>query len=180
MINNISIQKEFGWCMVHTLCNVLRDHDFKDYIGDEEFKAGDIDAVNKLLHRAGYRNIKMRKLISIPDIYPSLPVDYVNSIICCENDSLKSENIDTPVIAYFLTVQLFFSESFHYVSIIKKGDVYLYSDPYRNRMIKLKSISDVWNYFESCIAIERLFNQVGEEEKWSLIDPDCLTDYLTI
>ena len=48
-MKNISVQKEFGWCNVHVLANVLRDKDFKEYLSNDEYKSGDSDMMNELL-----------------------------------------------------------------------------------------------------------------------------------
>jgi hypothetical protein len=155
-MKNISIQKEFGWCNVHTLTNVLRDKDFKEYLSNDEYKSGDIDSVIELLQNTGYSDWSMRELISIPEAYPSIPNSYLKSIFEF-NVEFKSENIkvDYPIIPYFLTVKLK-SKYWHSVALINCNGTYLYIDPYIEDVVRLKSVDDVFGYFNECTGVDRI------------------------
>jgi len=153
-MKNLSVQKEYGWCNVHTLCNVLRDEDFKVYIGKEKYKSGDFNSVNSMLKDAGYLTYTTFPIMCISNYFPSIPDDYLDSIISCSTED-GDIDMELPIFPYFLTVSNN-GKDWHSVAVIRCGDSYLYTDPLNEDMILLDKISDIHNHFNKCNGIERI------------------------
>lgn len=172
-MKNISIQKEFGWCNVHVLANVLRDKDFKEYLSNDEYKSGNSDIMNELLENTGYDNIEIESMIGIATCYPPIPNDYLLKVLSAENESTVIPEKDNFLVPYILTVQLK-SPHWHCVALLKYKDIYLYIDPYIEDVIVLDDISEIVNYFKSCIGIERMVESKTKEKKFLLLDAEIL------
>ena len=172
-MKNISIQKEFGWCNVHVLANVLRDKDFIEYLSNDEYKSGDSDMMNELLKNTGYGKWEMKPMIGIAACYPPIPNDYLFTVLSAENESTSIHGKNNFLVPYFLTVQLK-SPHWHCVALLKYKDIYLYIDPYIEDVIVLDNISEIVNYFKSCIGIERMVESKTKEKKFLLLDAEIL------
>lgn len=172
-MKNISIQNEFGWCNVHVLANVLRDKEFKEYLSNNEYKSGDSDMMNELLKNTGYSKWEIRPMIGIATCYPPIPNDYLFTVLSAENESTIIPGKSNMLVPYFLTVQLKFPY-WHSVALLKYKDIYLYIDPYIEDVIVLDSISEIINYFQSCIGIERLVEKDTKEKAFILLDAKIL------
>lgn len=172
-MKNISIQKEFGWCNVHVLANVLRDKDFKEYLSNDEYKSGNSDMMDELLKNTGYNDIEMKSMIGIAPSYPPIPNDYLFEVLSDENESTSIPKKNNFLVPYFLTVQIK-SPYWHCVALLKYKSVYLYIDPYIENVIVLDEISEIVNYFKSCIGIERMVESNTKEKHFLLLDAEIL------
>jgi hypothetical protein len=165
-MQNISIQKEFGWCTIHTLANALRDKDFKELLSNKAFMSCDVDDVTEALHLCGYPEWEMESVAGVVGAnYPPIPNRYLMDILKIENAATIPKNgMKHPAIPYFLTVQIK-SPHWHYVAVIKCGAKFLYIDPYKNDVIVLKKLGHIFKYFTKCIAVERIVENLGSKGK---------------
>lgn len=154
-MKNISIQKEFGWCNAHTLANVFRDEDFKEFLSNEEFKSGSAESMSEMLELAGY-SYYIHSLVKLPTCYPSINNEQLLSILLVDNLTTQIEGVDFTVTPYFLTVRLKGAKCWHSVAVLKTPKGLLYIDPYLEDVVVLKQNKDLFNHFERCIEVERV------------------------
>jgi hypothetical protein len=170
-MENLSVQKEFGWCNVHTLINVFRDEEFKEYLSNDEYKSGDDDNVTEMLQNAGYPDDRVRPIIGVGEHYPPLPKGYINKILSSKTEDKlidPSLNIKYPIIPYFLTVNV--TEKFwHSVALLRCGNEYLYTDPRNKEMIKLNKINEIHSHFNKCIGISRIERKYDDGYKYIIL-----------
>lgn len=168
-MENLSIQKEFGWCNVHTLVNVLRDDAFLEFLSNEEYKSGDIDSMNEMIKLAGYSDFEMMQIIGAADFCPSIPQQYFTDIIQYGDELNEYGESDYPFIPYFLTVQIK-APHYHSVAILRFKNVYLYVDPYLKDVKMLKTPNESFGYFKKCIGIDRMVKRTTKGKNYLMFD----------
>jgi hypothetical protein len=156
-MKHFSIQKEPGWCGVHSLANVLRDKSILYYLEDENYKFSTFIGMNKILKKEGYE-IFINPVVNMPEKWKGISNDFLLDILT-NNDIWNWDEFETDsdflIIPFFLTVKVkSHRPEFHSVVVIRFKDEYFYSDPNFENYIKLESPSDILKYFEYCNGIE--------------------------
>ena len=177
-MKNLSVQKEFGWCNVHVLINLLRDEEFKEYLSNDEYKSGDCDMMTDLLHDTGYKEWDITPIIgTIADI-PPIPNDYLLKILNLRSDDPRiPKDFEYPLIPYILTVQIK-EPHYHSVAVCRRGDKFIYIEPY-NEDVKLVEADEIPTFFKHCIGIERISTKVGKQRAYIVLN-GVKTDFIEI
>jgi len=172
-MKNLSVQKTHGWCVIHTLINVLRDECLKPFLLMERMREIGVDGINFVLRNSGYAMFRMGAIVDVCEQYPSIPFEYLTDILVANNDTIKSRvKITKPIIPYFLAVK---SEAgMHYVCVVRDGDRYLYTDPYAENFIELPSVYNLHRYFQECYSVERLILKSSNGDMWAILDGEFL------
>jgi len=164
-IENISVQKKFGYCGIHTLANALKDHRFKKLLDDNRFKISTDETINLALSLCGYKNIRLLSVAKIDEYYGSIDSSMIYHLVSQDNKSTVFSDNEYSLIPYFLTVKLT-DKYWHSVCILKIKDRLIYSDPYLDRFIELESASDLDELFFNCVEIQRICKVSGKKSNY--------------
>ena len=177
-MNNLSVQKEFGWCNVHVLANLLRDESFKEYLSNDEYKSGDSDMVTELLHMSGYEEWDVTPIIGTVTDIPPIPTEYLLKIINLRSDDNQvPKHFKYTLIPYILTVQLK-EPYYHSVAVCRCGNKFLYIEPYIEE-VKIIQLEEIPTFFKHCIGIDRITTKIGKQKGYIIFN-GAETDFLEI
>ena len=164
-IENISVQKKFGYCGIHTLANALKDHRFKKLLDDKRFKVCTDDNINLALSLSGYKNLKLLSVAKIDEYYGSIDSSMIYHLVSQDNKSTVFIANEYPLIPYFLTVKLT-DKYWHSTCILKIKDKLIYSDPYFDKFIEIESADDLNGLFLKCVEIQRICKVSGKKSNY--------------
>jgi len=163
MINK-SIQKEMGWCSVHTLQNIFQTNKLDNYLKDERYKGCGDKEVEELLSEID-DTLGVANVFYANQIYPSLPIEYVWDALNIKENC--EDNFKIKVIPYLLTVKLI-SSCYHMVAVLNINGRMYYSDPYKEKWEYLEMWQDLNPKFKQCSVVQRLY--IKEDQSWAILN----------
>ena len=167
-------QKQVGWCCPLTLANLFQDDTLLQHVGDEKFKGCTTDEVKFLLKEHFDKNYSISTVAQSNVDYPPLTNQFVWDVLSKDlRDEFKHISDRMPIVPYFLSVKLHEKSKFwHFVSVVFCNGKLLYIDPYKENVIEVNSLTDLYVNFYSVSLIERLAMETEEGLKWACMFGD--------
>lgn len=177
-LNNISIQKKFGWCTTHCLINMFCDEGFEQFLDDENFKAGGIEIINKMLSTI-VPELEVCEIAYVSEQFGRLPKQLIWDIVSVESFDDGIRNKDKMAIPYLVSIDST-KDYRHSVAIINYQGNVIVSNPYHNKMQIVNNSSELNNMLGGVTIIERfkLKDSQKGNQMWAGLWNDNL-DYLS-
>lgn len=176
-MENISVQKSFGWCNVHCLINIFGEKKFKQFLNNQKYKGCGIKDVNEMISIV-YKDRGISVVCEINECYGSLPNSLVWNIINnCKHKVLGLAEPDmdfTPIAPYILSIDKGIKNSRHAIAVMNCNGVIVISDPYWKKMKIIKSEQELFSLINSVTVIER--PTILNTDSWLLLNAEC-SDY---